>query len=221
MPGILAFDVNETLLDLRVLDAKFEQAVGDPGLRAQWFALMLQVAFVGTMTGSYVSFTEAQHAALQMLASQLNRPINAQAADGIVSAMSSLPAHRDVPAALRRLHAGPYRLVAVTNSVRSVAVDQLMNAGIAEYFDAVVSADEVRQLKPGPAAYLAVAKSQGVSIGDVRLIAAHHWDIAGARAAGCRTAFVARPGAVPSPLAPPDLIVSDIAELADRLLASS
>jgi 2-haloacid dehalogenase len=111
-------------------------------------------------------------------------------------------------------------VVAITNSVRSVAEDQLTNAGIAEYFDAVLSADDVRQLKPHPAPYLAVANSQGVPAGDVRLVAAHHWDIAGARAAGCRTAFIARPGMVPSPLAPPDLVVADIAELADHLLAS-
>lgn len=104
MPEILAFDVNETLLDLRVLDPKFEQALGDPGLRVQWFGLMLQVAFVGTMTGSYVSFTQAQHAALQMLASRLNRPINAQAADA-----SSTRCVRCLPIGRFRQHCGGCR----------------------------------------------------------------------------------------------------------------
>ncbi len=62
MPRILAFDVNETLLDLSALDPLFERAFGDAALRAQWFAQMLQLAFVGVITGRDVDFTTAQHA---------------------------------------------------------------------------------------------------------------------------------------------------------------
>ncbi len=62
------------------------------------------------------------------------------------------------------------------------------------------SADEVRLLKPAPAPYRMVADRCGVAIGDVCLVAAHAWDISGALAAGCETAFVARSGIVPSVL---------------------
>ena len=58
MRRILAFDVNETLLDLSALDALFERAFGDAALRAQWFAQMLQLAFVGVITGRDVDFTD-------------------------------------------------------------------------------------------------------------------------------------------------------------------
>ena len=51
----IAFGVNETLLDLRV----FEELPGDASLRAQWFAQMLQVVFVGAITDRYVEFTRA------------------------------------------------------------------------------------------------------------------------------------------------------------------
>ena len=51
MPRILAFDVNETLLDLAALDPLFERAFGDAAVRPQWFAQMLQLAFVGSITG--------------------------------------------------------------------------------------------------------------------------------------------------------------------------
>jgi 2-haloacid dehalogenase len=40
------------------------------------------------------------------------------------------------------------------------------------------------------------AERMGVTIGEIRMIAAHAWDIAGARRAGCAAAFVARPGMV-------------------------
>jgi 2-haloacid dehalogenase len=60
-----------------------------------------------------------------------------------------------------------------------------------------------------------------VSIGDVRLVAAHHWDIAGALSAGCQAAFVARPGMVLSPLADrPDIVGPDLAAVAEQIIAT-
>jgi 2-haloacid dehalogenase len=65
-----------------------------------------------------------------------------------------------------------------------------------------------------------VAARAEVDIGRVRLIAAHAWDVSGALAAGAKAAFVARPGAVPSPLGPqPDVVAVDIARIADALLS--
>ncbi len=70
MQRIIAFDVNETLLDLRALDPIFQRVFGDAALRPGWFSQMLQVAFVGTITGRYVDFSTAQYAALRMLAAR-------------------------------------------------------------------------------------------------------------------------------------------------------
>jgi len=59
-----------------------------------------------------------------------------------------------------------------------------------------------------------------VEIGQVRLVAAHAWDIAGALSAGCQAAFVARRGMVLSPLgAQPDIIGPDLAAVAERIIA--
>ena len=43
MPRICAFDVNETLLDLRALDPHFEHAFGDAAVRQAWFAQLLRI----------------------------------------------------------------------------------------------------------------------------------------------------------------------------------
>ena len=63
MVSVVAFDVNETLLDLGALDAPFQELLGSAALRPQWFALMLQLSFTGGLTGQYVDFTAAQRAA--------------------------------------------------------------------------------------------------------------------------------------------------------------
>ena len=220
MTDVIAFDVNETLLDLSVLDPHFEQLLGSAAMRAQWFAQMLQLSFVGGLTGDYVDFTTAQRAALRMLAERQGVRLDEEAIATMVDRMLSLPPHPEVPEALAKLRSHDVTMVALTNSTAAVAEDQLANAGIRDLFDAAISADSIRALKPAPAPYRAVARACGVSIGDVRLVAAHAWDVSGALAAGARAAFVARPGMVLSPLGPqPDIVGTDIAEVVAQIIA--
>lgn len=219
-PPVLALDVNETLLDLRALDPLFAEAFGDAAVRGQWFAQMLQLAFVGGLTGRYVDFSQAQAAALTMLAERTDTELPGGFGAAVADRMRRLPPHPEVPGALDRLHSAGFRLVALTNSTVEVERDQLANAGIAGAFEAALSGDEVRALKPAPAAYRLVAERCAVRQDEVRLIAAHAWDVSGALAAGCAAAFVARPGMVLSPLGPqPDVVGADLAEVADRLIA--
>ena len=104
--------------------------------------------------------------------------------------------------------------------MQTVAEAQLRNADIAQHFDKIMSADITKHLKPAPEPYHAVAQAFDVKPADVRLVAAHSWDITGALAAGCQAAFVARPGMVLSPLgAQPDIIEADIAGVVERALS--
>lgn len=220
MPRVLAFDVNETLLDLSALDGLFEEAFGDPSLRAQWFAQMLQLAFVGAITDRYVDFTSAQRAALEMVAARRGSPLPDAVATAILDRMRELPPHPDVPDALDRLGGAGFTLASITNSPLDVAGHQLRSAGLEDRFAAILSADQVRALKPRREAYALVADTFDVPLAEVRLVAAHAWDVAGALAAGCAAAFVARPGMVLSPLGPrPDVVGADLGEVADGILA--
>ena len=215
---VLAFDVNETLLDLRALDAPFTAAFGDASLRPQWFALMLQMAFVGGLTGTYVDFSTAQLSALTLIEKRQRVALSADLRSAILDGMKTLPPHPEVRAAMERLR-GRYRLVALTNSPVDVAEAQMRNSGLRGLLEGVYSADTVKRLKPAPEPYRMVAESTGVPIAEVRLVAAHGWDIAGALAAGCRAAFVARPGASLYPHGPlPDMIAPDLTRVADWLL---
>jgi 2-haloacid dehalogenase len=222
MPRVVAFDVNETLLDLSVLDGRFEDAFGDASLRQQWFAQMLQLAFVGAITDRYVDFTSAQRAALAMVAARRGAELPDAVASAIVDRMRDLPAHADVPGALDRLGDAGFTLATITNSPLDVARDQLRNAGLEDRFAAILSADQVRALKPRREPYELVARTFDVPPAQVRLVAAHAWDVAGALAAGCAAAFVARPGMVLSPIGErPDVVGADLAEVGEGILASA
>ncbi|MCV7217548.1 haloacid dehalogenase type II [Mycobacterium crocinum] len=205
MVTVLAFDVNETLLDLSPLDG----ILGGAETRKRWFSQMLQIAFVGGLTGDYVDFPTAQRAALRML--------GLDGAERLAEGMRQLPLHPDVVPALDRL--GGFTVVALTNSPLSVVTEQLEFNGVASRFDAILSADTVRALKPRAEAYQHVGATLGVPLSEVRLVAAHGWDIAGALAAGCRAAFVRRPGQELIPIgAQPDIIGDDLLQVADALL---
>ena len=215
---ILAFDVNETLLDLAPLDPLFDETFGDTALRQQWFGQMLQISFTGGLTDRYVDFSTAQRAALQMLAR--TRGVDVGDYERVLEGMRTLPAHPDVPAALDRLRDAGFTLATLTNSPLDVAEDQVRTAGIADRFDAVLSADQVKALKPRREPYELVARTFDVALSEVRLVAAHAWDVAGALAAGCAAAFVCRPGKVPSPLGDqPDIVGDDLAAVADLIVA--
>ena len=220
MGPVCVFDVNETLLDLAALDDEFERVLGDRGVRVAWFGQLLQSAMVATITGRYTDFGSVGRAALEMTAARLGVDLSGKDREAIVGGMTRLPAHPEVPEALRRLGEGGLRLAALTNSTERVARAQLEHAGLVTLFEQVLSADAVRRLKPAPEPYRMAAERLGTDPAGVLLVAAHAWDVAGALAAGCRAAFVARPGKVLAPLADrPELVVANLDELADRLLA--
>jgi 2-haloacid dehalogenase len=141
--------------------------------------------------------------------------------DAVADQLRRLPAHPEVAGALRRLRDAGLRLASLTNSTEEVARAQLEHAGLIDAFELVLSADTVGRLKPAPEPYRMAAERLGVPADQVRLIAAHAWDVAGAAAAGCATAFVARPGKVLDPLVErPEIVGADLAEVADAILAS-
>jgi 2-haloacid dehalogenase len=79
----------------------------------------------------------------------------------------------------------------------------------------------VQALKPRPEPYHLVARTFEANPEDVRLVAAHAWDISGALAAGCAAAFVSRPGKILSPLGDqPDIMGADLLEVAERIVSA-
>jgi 2-haloacid dehalogenase len=220
VPRICVFDVNETLLDLTALDPPFERVFGRSGIRQQWFGQLLQSALVSTITDAYSDFGTIARAALQMIAQRNGVELSTEDADTILGTVRSLPPHPEVRGALERLRSAGLRLATLTNSTEAVASAQISNAGLADLFERVLSADTVHRLKPAREPYEMAARELDVETGGVRLVAAHAWDVAGALRAGAAAAFVARPGMVLDPLAPaPDIVGADLDEVADRIIS--
>ncbi len=133
-----------------------------------------------------------------------------------------------------RLSAWPDSVPGLTRLKRKYTISSLSNGNIGLLtnmakraglpWDCVLSAEVFRAYKPDPATYLGVAKVFDLAPSQVMLVAAHHDDLAGARACGLRTAYIERPfemgAAHPkdvSPQAGNDLHAADLNALADQL----
>jgi 2-haloacid dehalogenase len=219
LPRVCVFDVNETLLDLGSLDPLFERVFGDASARQAWFSQFLTSWLTAMVTGVYQEFGTIGGTALEMVAERQGVDLSDEDKQQILSGLQNLPPHPEVEENLGRLQDAGLRLAALTNSTQQVADAQIDNSGLRGYFEQVLSADAVQRLKPAPEPYRMAAESLGVGIGQVRLVAAHAWDVAGAIRAGCAAAFVARPGMVLNPLFErPDVVGSDLREVADQIL---
>jgi 2-haloacid dehalogenase len=218
---ICVFDVNETLLDMGALDPHFERVFGDASARQAWFDQFLQLWLTETVTGVYQEFGTIGGAALKMLAESRGVDISDDEVGEILGAMKEMPPHPEVEEGLSRLRNAGFRLATLTNSTRQVGEAQIENSGLRGYFEQTLSSDTVRRLKPAPEPYRMAAESLGVELGEIRLVAAHGWDIAGALRAGCAAAFVARPGKALFSTAPrPDVVGADLRDVADRIVAA-
>lgn len=219
MPRVIVFDVNETLLDVRALEPHFCRVFGDEKVLREWFSLLLLHSQVATLAGPYFDFATLAKAALQMTAA--SRQVRVAEADmaAVLNGMLSLPAHPDVPGALETLQEAGLRLVTLTNSSQRAVDEQMSNAGIAKYFERNFSVDTVKRYKPAPEPYRMVASELGVETTNLRMVAAHAWDIVGAMQAGCAAAFVARQGKVLFPLVDrPDITAPDLTGIAEEIL---
>lgn len=219
MPRIIVFDVNETLLDLSGLDPHFVHAFGDPAVRREWFAQMIQSALVSTLLGPYKTFSACAASALDMTTARHDVLLTEEERDVILKGLRRLQPHPDVHDSLQRLRAAGLRLATLTNSTLEVAEAQLRHAGIREYFEQALSADSVHRLKPAPEPYRMAAERLGVTTAEIRLVACHAWDIAGALHAGCAAAFVACPGMVFDRLvAQPDIVGGNLHDITEQIL---
>lgn len=219
MKKLIVFDVNETLLDLKALDSHFERIFGSASIRTLWFATVLRNSLVSTVTGLYADFGEIAAASLDMTARQNGLALSDEDRSLILGTIRSLPAHPDVVPGLEKLKSAGFRLFTLTNSPPKVVEAQLQNSNLTDYFEKRFSVDAVKMFKPAAEVYQMAARELGVSTEQIRLVAAHDWDVVGALNAGCAAAFIARPGKVLNPLLPkPDIVGLDLVDVAEKIV---
>jgi 2-haloacid dehalogenase len=219
---VVVFDLNGTLLDNRAIQPVLRSIFGRKLNTEEYFTRILQYSMALSLAGGYRAFSDIAIAVLRMEADA--RKINLTEADTkrVAVALRKLPPFRDVEGSLRKLQKANFRMAVLTNSASEDAREQLANAKLSGYFERVLSVAEVSSFKPSRQTYDLAAKSLDVQHHQILMVAAHPWDLMGAAAAGCRTAFIQRPGKALFPGAlRPTYVAENLAILADQLKSAA
>src|SRR4051794_15543943 len=142
-PDVVAFDVNETLLDLAPVRAALIEA-GQPGtLLPTVFARTLLTRFAAVAVGSWCRFRDAFDAALAQ-ASDLGPAERAT----VLDAFGVLAPHPDVEPALRRLVEAGFRVITLSHGSPGVAEAGLQRGGIRPLGARSASTAQARACQP-------------------------------------------------------------------------
>ena len=210
------FDLNGTLVDFAVMAQPLGDSGADEELVGHAIDDAIQIAMVVTLTGREAVFKDLVRAGLRRRLRLAGR--DPAPADDAIALMGAMPAFIDAPAALEQLRGIGLRLGVLTQSSADAADGVLRFAGLRDRIETVISAPESGAFKPDPRPYRMALERIEASGDEVALVAAHWWDVAGAKAAGLRTGWVARRDLVlPDEVPEPDVSGRDLLEVAEGL----
>jgi 2-haloacid dehalogenase len=214
-PTVVAFDVNETLLDLAPVRAALVE-LGEPEhLLTTVFARTLLTGFAAAVTGDWCRFRDAFDAALAQT-TDLGEADRSAVAD----TFGELVPHPDVEPALRRLTEAGVRAVTLSHGSPGVAEAALERGGLTALVERTMSSESIRAWKPAREAYLWAAGCCHVAPGRMALVAAHGWDVHGAQRAGLTGAWFPRTERrYPAAYGPPHVAAADLSGAVEALLA--
>ncbi|NET50760.1 MAG: haloacid dehalogenase type II [Merismopedia sp. SIO2A8] len=216
----ILFDINETILDLSPLKAKFGATFGHESIASAWFSMLLHTSTVCVVTEVKTTFAELAGIMLDTVAARQGVQLTEASRKDILGAFANLLPHPDVKPALQQLRSMGYRTVAFSNSSRELLMNQIDHAGLSDLYDEIVSAEEAASFKPEAKVYQFVAERLNRAIGDLRLVATHDWDTHGAMVAGMQAAYIDRFGAPYHPLyRRPDVYASTMGAVAEQIIA--
>jgi 2-haloacid dehalogenase len=137
----------------------------------------------------------------------------------LVAQIERLAPFPDVVAALTHIKRQGLELVILSNGDPDMLAAGVRHSGTDELWDRVISVSEAGSFKPHRDTYLTAATLVGLDPAKILFVANHAFDCVGAKAVGMATVFVdRRRHPFGNSRYPPDLIVADFAELAERIV---
>ena len=214
-PEVVAFDVNETLLDLAAVRAALVELGQPEHVLPTVFARTLLTGFAAAATGGWCRFRDAFTSALAQ-----TTDLSAADRDQVADAFGELVPHPDVEPALRLLAEAGVRAVTLSHGAPGVAEAGLERGGVLPLVERSLTSESVRAWKPNREVYLWAAGVCRVAPDRLALVAAHGWDVQGAQQAGLTGAWFPRSErAYPGVYEPPHVRADDLPGAVAALLA--
>jgi 2-haloacid dehalogenase len=217
-PFAVVFDVIGTLFSLESQRPRLI-ACGLPEHALEvWFAASLRDLFALGVTGRAAPMiTVLRDNLIQLLSQNHLRHVGTRI-DAVLDGMSQLKPEPDARSAFELLASHGIACAALSNGSIEATGALLDGAGLRGFLVQMLSIDSVGLAKPRAEVYRAMAGELKLPPQSVMMIAAHPWDLHGARAAGFSTAFVSRGRPWPASFDGPDLTAPGLADVA-RLIS--
>lgn len=211
------FDAYGTLFAVSSVARGAQDALGErwQSLSDLWRTKQLQYTWLRGLAGHHADFWQVTGDALDfaMTTLKIDEP---GLRDRLMELYLSISAYPEVPAMLAALRARSIELAILSNGSPGMLAAAVENSGIGEYFDAVLSVEQVGVYKPHPTVYGLAPQALGLPKENICFLSSNSWDVYSAKAFGFQVLWCNRFGQVPEriPLAP-DGEIADLSRLAD------
>jgi len=216
-PNVVLFDVLETLIDLDPLAVRLEE-VGQPAhILEPWFLRFQRDAMALTLAGDPAPF---EAVARESLRTETKLALTEWDIDYVVEGFATLPTFDDAVPALKKLSEAGVSVGCLTVNSPEKTRSFLEGAGLYEFVDRIVTAQDAGVWKPHPDIYRFAAKHLDTPIERLALVAVHAWDCHGAKRAGALAGWCARLECEPGDVfLSADVTGGDLVEVADKLMS--
>ena len=217
MKYTLAFDVYGTLIDTSGIYTALEEVMGAEAkpFMMLWRNKQLEYSFRRAAMNLFVDFSVCTKEAFEFCCQTHKITFGSVLKESLLNAYNELPAFADVETNLQRLKADGHRLFAFSNGGYVTLHMLLKNAKIFDYFEGIVSVEEVQMFKPSPLVYAHFNHKSKSKPEMSWLISGNPFDVMGALNYGMHAAWVKRSeAAVFDPWGmEPTQVVSSLSEL--------
>ncbi|KAG1694878.1 (S)-2-haloacid dehalogenase [Nymphon striatum] len=193
-PKNIAFDVYGTLINTHGVVSKLEEIVGDTAqaFSNTWREKQLEYSFRRGLMQKYQNFAVCTSQALDYTCSFYALDLSDSEKQALLESYKTLPAFDDVTEGLTTMRNSGHKLYAFSNGSAEAVEMLLVAAGIRNFFDGVVSVDDLQTFKPNPSVYHHFMKQSDSSAENAWLISSNPFDVIGAVNVGMSAAWVKR-----------------------------
>jgi 2-haloacid dehalogenase len=208
------FDAYGTLFDVHSILVRCEELF--PGYGAQlttlWRTKQLEYTWLRSLMGKYEDFWTITRDALMYSCHMLGVSGTAEKIDRLMQSYLALAPFPGTAEALDALALVPCAIL--SNGTPEMLRSLVRNAGWEGKFRHILSVDAVKVYKPHPSVYQLAVSALGVERHEIVFVSSNGWDVAGAKAFGCRVCWLNRSNAPVEALGvQPDWIVHKVEEI--------
>ena len=207
----LVFDAYGTLFDVHSVGKECNEIFPNKGdeISQSWRKKQLEYFFLRQLMERYKPFDEITKEALNYACKENGVELSEENEERLMNAYLKLELFEEVESVLKEL--SDKKLVVFSNGSVNMIDPLVEQSSINEYIDEVISADEIKQYKPTPAAYNHALERLDVKREEILFMSSNPWDITGAKSFGFNTAWINRKELVAEELdIQPDSVYSDL-----------